>query len=203
MCLVVCRSIVEGLTPAPMALIAMTFVASDSAYQHAGNGLFPAGVLDEVAHLATAILILAAGPRAIRDRFIGPALIASVALDVDHIPGYLGDRFFTEGVPRPYTHSLLTIVIVLLVAAFWRRWRDFFLGIALGFCLHFLRDLAEGNGSGVALLWPVSRHAFSYSHTIYFAMMMAVLGVDAFKAGHRLVSRVKSERRLQAEAGSR
>jgi inner membrane protein len=174
---------VEGLAPSRLALIAIMFVASDAAYQHAGDGLFPAGALDEVAHLTTAILVLVAGPRVIRNRFLGSALIASVAIDADHIPGYVGYDFFTEGVPRPYTHCLLTVAIVLLGAALWHSRRDLLLGIALGLCLHFFRDLAEGNGSGVALLWPVSRHAFSYSHTIYLAIMVSVICMDALKTG--------------------
>ncbi len=44
--------------------------------------------------------------------------------------------------------------------------------------LHFLRDLAEGNGSGVSLLWPFSDHAFSYSHTTYLALMACVVAAD-------------------------
>jgi inner membrane protein len=174
---------VEGLAASQIALIALVFLLSDAAYQHAGDGLLPAGALDEMAHLTTAILILAAGPRVLRSRFLGPALIASVAIDADHIPQYLGYRFFTEGVPRPYTHSLLTIGIVLLGAALWRRRRGLLLGIALGLCLHFFRDLAEGNGSGVALVWPVSGHAFSFSHMVYLAIMVSAICIDALKTG--------------------
>jgi membrane-bound metal-dependent hydrolase YbcI (DUF457 family) len=189
------RSIVEGLAPSGLVLLAIVFVASDSIYQHAGDGIFPAGPLDEIAHLITAVLVLVAGPRVIRNRFMGPALVASVAIDADHIPHYLGYQFLTEGVPRPYTHSLLTIAIILLGAALWRRRRELLLGLAIGLCLHFFRDLAEGNGSGVALVWPVSSHAFSYSHTIYFAIMMSVICVDALKAGWRHRTRGKGQRR--------
>jgi inner membrane protein len=193
---------VEGLAPSRLALVALVFVVSDTAYQHAGDGLFPAGALDEVAHLTTAILIVAAGPRVIRSRFLGPALIASVAIDADHVPQYLGYRFFTHGVPRPYTHSLLTIAIVLFGAVVWRRRRDLLLGLALGLCLHFFRDLAEGNGSGMALLWPFSAHAFSYSHTVYLAIMVSVICLDALKTGLNLRrTRRAPETRLQLERG--
>lgn len=47
-----------------------------------------------------------------------------------------------------------------------------------GVLLHFLRDLAEGNGSGVSLLWPLSDHAFSYPHTTYLALMAGVIATD-------------------------
>jgi inner membrane protein len=194
---------VEGLTPCELALIAIVFIAADSAYQHAGDGLFPGGALDEVAHLTTAILLLAAGPRGVRNRFLGSALVASVAIDADHIPQYLGYRFFTHGVPRPYSHSLPTIVIVLVGAVVWRRRRDLLFGVAFGLCLHFFRDLAEGNGSGVALLWPFSRHAFSYSHAVYLAIMLSVICIDAAKTGlkARQLDRARGAG-LRVEAGA-
>ncbi len=107
-----------------------------------------------------------------------PALIGSVAIDLDHIPEYLGYRFLTVGTPRPYTHSLLTPLLLLTLALAMRRQRAVFLGLALGVLLHFFRDLAEGNGSGVSLLWPFSDHAFSYPHSTYLAMMACVVAAD-------------------------
>ena len=109
-----------------------------------------------------------------------PALIGSVAIDVDHIPQYLGYYFLTAGTPRPYTHSLLTIAVLLSIAfaLVIRRHRLLFLGLALGVALHFFRDLAEGNGNGVALLWPFTDHAFSYPHSTYLALMACVVAAD-------------------------
>jgi inner membrane protein len=107
-----------------------------------------------------------------------PALIGSVAIDLDHIPQYLGYRFFTVGTPRPYTHSLLTPLLLVALALGVRRYRTVFLGLALGVLLHFFRDLAEGNGSSVPLLWPLSDHAFSYSHSTYLVLMACVVAAD-------------------------
>lgn len=143
-----------------------------------GDSLFPAGPLDELAHFLTTLLIFwALGPRA-RTRFLVPALVASVAIDADHIPDRLGLYWFTEGTPRPYTHSLLTIVIVVGAATLWRRRRDLLLGIAIGLVIHFWRDMAEGGG-GVSLLWPFSDHAFNYPHGVYVAAMAVIVAIDA------------------------
>ncbi len=146
---------------------------ADWAFQQSGGSFFPGGPLDETAHLLTALLLLQALPPRWRAKIMVPALIGSVAIDLDHIPGYLGYNFLTVGTPRPYTHSLLTPLLLLALALAVRRHRAVFLGLALGVMLHFFRDLAEGNGSGVSLLWPFSDHAFSYSHTTYLAIDMA------------------------------
>ena len=127
--------------------------------------------------MTTLLIMWALGPR-ICKRFMIPALIASVAIDADHIPGQLGVNWLTAGTPRPYTHSLLTIVVVLGIAALWRARRDVVLGVAIGLALHFFRDLAEGD-AGVSLLWPVSYHSFQYPHGVYVAIMVAVVMIDA------------------------
>ncbi len=167
-----------ALSPLTLALAAVVLIAADSSYRLAGNSFFPGGPLDGIAHLLTTLLVFwALWPRAPK-RFLVPALIASVAIDLDHVPGELGATFLTAGTPRPYTHSLLTIVIVLAIAWRWRRQRDVLLGVAIGLALHFFRDLAEG-GSGVSLLLPVSRHSFHYPHGVYLAIMAAVVLFDA------------------------
>ncbi len=70
------------------------------------------GALDEPAHLATGMLVVALLLALMRFRptvaFVAAALVASTAIDVDHIPQYLGWNGLTEGAPRPFTHSLLT-----------------------------------------------------------------------------------------------
>lgn len=121
--------------------------------QLAGSSFFPGGLLAESAHLLTTLLVVSALVRTASEHLIlmVPALIASVAIDIDHVPGYLGADWITAGTPRPYTHSLVTIVVVLVAAALWRRRRTALRGIALGLVIHFWRDLAEP-GSGVALL---------------------------------------------------
>jgi len=168
----------RDLSPIQLLACAAILVAADLTYQHTGDSFVPGGPLDETAHLLTALLILQLVPQRWRAPIIVPALIASVAIDLDHVPQYLGYYFFTQGTPRPYTHSLLTIVVLLAAAALSRRHRRVAAGLAIGVVLHLFRDMAEGGGSGVALLWPVSDHAFSYPHATYQALMAGVVAAD-------------------------
>jgi len=168
----------EDLSPPTVLACAALLFLADWAYQRSGDSVFPSGPLDETAHFLTALLMLQWIPAQHRVKIIVPALIASVAIDLDHIPQYLGYRFLTDGTPRPYTHSLMTPLVLLALAVAVRRYRAIFVGLALGVMLHFFRDLAEGNGSGVALLWPFTDHAFSYPHSTYLALMACVVAAD-------------------------
>lgn len=148
--------------------------------------MFPGGPLDETAHLLTTLLALwAIGPNPSR-RFMASALVASVAIDLDHVPGELGADWLTAGTPRPYTHSLLTLAAVLGAALAWRRRRELLLGVALGLALHLWRDTSE-TGNGVSLLWPFSYSAVRLSHAGYLAVMGLVVAVAAYRlqAGQR------------------
>lgn len=166
------------LTPATLLLAAVGLLAADWGYRRVGDSLIAGGLLDETAHLLTALLVLWAIGRSACERFMTPTLIASVAIDIDHVPARLGLQWLTAGTPRPYTHSLLTIALLLAAAVLWRRRRWVTLGLALGVSLHFFRDLAE-SGTGVSLLWPWSDHAFTLPHGGYLATMAAVVLIDA------------------------
>jgi inner membrane protein len=167
-----------ALSPATLAIATALLAGADWGTRLAGESLFPGGPLDELAHLLTTLIVFwALGSRA-RARFLVPALVASVAIDLDHVPARLGAGWLTAGTPRPYTHSLLTIVVVVAIAALWRRRRDLWLGVAIGLAIHFWRDMAEG-GSGVSLLWPVSYHSFQYPHGVYVAIMAVFVLIDA------------------------
>lgn len=166
------------LSPATLAGAAVLLAGADWGTRLAGDTLFPGGPLDEIAHLLTTLLVFWALSSRARQRFLVPALIASVAIDVDHIPDRLGVDWLTVGTPRPYTHSLLTIVIVLAIAALWRRRRDVLLGVAIGLAIHFFRDMGEGD-SGVSLLWPLSDHSFQFPHGVYVAIMATYVLIDA------------------------
>jgi hypothetical protein len=88
--------------PMLLAGVALGFDAADRAVPF---GLLSTGLLDEIAHLATAALGLMVLVRFIDAprRFYAAALVASVAIDLDHIPLYLGllpDRDQCSPVPR-------------------------------------------------------------------------------------------------------
>ena len=118
--------------------------------------LIVVGVLDWAAHLATAVLVLVNLPVALPARTLIAALLASVLIDLDHIPQYLGEQFLTAGAPRPYPHSLASIVAAVAVAAVLRRpaHRAIAAGVALGLVAHLARDISTG--PGIALLWPLT-----------------------------------------------
>lgn len=174
------RSRLDRALSPPRVLLCLTILlASDWAYLHTGgNSFFPDGPLDEIAHFLTALLLLQLLPARPRARFAGPALFASVAIDVDHIPQYLGHRFLTIGTARPYGHSLLTVVVLLALALALSRHRRICTGLALGVLLHFIRDLGEGGSSAVSLLWPLSDHGFAYPHAAYLGLIAAVAAVQ-------------------------
>ena len=79
-------------------------------------------------------------------RFYVAGLIASVAIDLDHIPLYLG---FGNPYQRPVTHSLAT-----------------------GLLIHSARDIAEGP-PGVRMLWPLQNTAWAASFRWFLGMIIA------------------------------
>lgn len=183
----------ENLSPLQVLACATLLFLADWTFQHSGDSFVPGGPLDETAHFLTVLLLLQTIPAKQRAKIVVPALIASVAIDLDHVPQYLGYRFLTVGTPRPYTHSLLTPLVLLCLALVVRRHRNLFLGLALGVALHFFRDLAEGGGGGVALLWPFSDHSFSYPHTTYLALMACVVAADLCLSVLSLRTRVAAQ----------
>ena len=152
------------LRPSPRLLVAVTVVfgLADWASRVAGDSVVPGGPLDETAHLLTTLIVLWALGRRICDRFLVPALVASVAIDVDHVPGALGDDVLTRGTPR-------------------RSRRDVLLGVAIGLTIHFWRDMAESD-TGVSLAWPVSDHRYVLSHTGYLLAMAVFVIVAAVRS---------------------
>ena len=90
-----------------------------------------------------------------------------MAIDLDHIPLYLG-----VGNPyqRPVTHSLATVAIVVVAAAS-RRHRAVLAGVAAGLLIHFARDIAEGP-PGVRMLWPFQDTAWTASARWFWVMII-------------------------------
>jgi hypothetical protein len=168
------------LTPATLLVAVVLLAVADRGSELAGGSTIPGGPLDETAHLMTTLLVLWAFGRGTLGRFELSAMIATAGIDSDHIPDRLGVTLLTNGTPRPYTHSLLAIAVVLVGAALWRRRRDVLLGVALGLGIHFWRDLSEP-ASGVSLLWPWSDHGFTMPHASYVAVMGICVAVDAWR----------------------
>lgn len=170
----------------------------DALYRTRSEGLLTGGLLDEPAHLFTNLLgLMALGLLVpVSRRFAAAVLVSAVAIDLDHLPHYFGTGPLspTPG-GRPYTHSLLTVVAALAVAAAVRRWRPAALGVAFGLVLHFARDVLEGP-PGVSLFWPWTRHAFIGTERAFRIMVMGLVVVILL-----LVARL-SCRRAAAPASS-
>jgi inner membrane protein len=157
-----------------------TVLALDAAFDALAVNVVTTGLVDEPAHLATASL----GLLALSTRFLPPerraltwsALIASVAIDLDHLPLYAGVSGIAHG-GRPYTHSLLTVALVLLAGLAFRRFRTVLMGVALGCVLHLLRDVATG--PGIPLLWPMTDASVRVPYWIYlcFLLLLATIAV--------------------------
>lgn len=147
------------------------------------------GALDEPAHVATTVLLVVAVARRAPAGFVVAAVIASVGLDLDHVPGYLGTDALTAGTPRPYSHSLATVMLLSAGAVLARGGgRAVLAGVAFGVLAHLIRDTATG--TGVALLWPLSSEAVRVSYGWYAG------GVVALAAAGVLV-RPRTEREIQ------
>jgi hypothetical protein len=127
------------------------------------------GVFDHPAHLATAGLIglhVRSRPR----RWLAGLLVGSLLPDVDHIPLALRPPHPKGGDPRPVSHCLLAVAPVAAAAAITQSERLH--GAATGMVAHYARDL--GVGSGVPLLWPVTRRSVRVPYGVYAAGCVAL-----------------------------
>jgi inner membrane protein len=141
------------------------------------------GLLDEPAHLLTAWLFLASLPWRSSRRLPAWTLAGAVAIDLDHIPLYLGWEAIGTPGGRPVTHSLLTVGVLLVVAGA-PRFRVPALGVGFGVLLHLVRDLATG--PGVPLYWPLSEEAVVLPYAVEFAAL-TVAAIVAVRARRRRV----------------
>jgi inner membrane protein len=154
--------------PLLAAAVALAFDAVD---RRIAFGVSTTGPVDEVAHLSTAalgLLVLARFIDAPR-RFYVAALIASVAIDADHIPLYLG--LLGNQAHRPVTHSLSAVAVFVAAATASRRHRAVLTGVATGLVLHFARDIAEGY-PGVRVFWPLQDTSWMVSYRWFLGMIL-------------------------------
>ncbi|WP_245820959.1 metal-dependent hydrolase [Geodermatophilus pulveris] len=145
------------------------------------------GLLDEPAHLLTAWLFLAASPWARRRLDLRWVLLGAVAIDVDHLPLYLWGALASSPGGRPVTHSLITVLVLLVVAALSRRLRTAATGVAVGVLLHFVRDVATG--PGLPLAWPLCSGGALLPYGLYIGVVAAVTALAVARRVHAFESR--------------
>ena len=174
------------LRPSPglVILVALVFAADQYLYQLLGSHRGFQGAFDETDQLLTVMLLFWALFPRFGWRELIPALLASVLIDVDHIPGQFGSTWLTDGTPRPYGHSLLTVAAILLLALLWRRPRIMLLCIALGVSCHLWRDLAEPAGSAVSLFWPITDEGVHLNPVFYLTSVGLFVVVALARAVH-------------------
>jgi hypothetical protein len=111
------------------------------------------GMFDLPAHLATAILL--------RRHPTATYLAGALLPDLDHIPLALRRVHPAPGDPRPLTHCLASVAPAAALN------RD----AAAGMLAHFVRDL--GVGTGVPLLWPLTRRRLRLPYMAYAVVVLA------------------------------
>jgi inner membrane protein len=111
------------------------------------------GIFDHPAHIATAMLL--------RARWNKPYLVGALLPDLDHIPLALRPVHPSPADPRPVTHCLISVAPAAAVN------RD----AAAGMLAHFVRDL--GVGTGVPLLWPLTRRHLRLPYVAYAVLVLA------------------------------
>jgi hypothetical protein len=163
------------------AIVAVLGIAANDRFLRHGEGHFLYDALtDEPAHAVTALLAVgavAAWHRAWRIPAIWiAAMLGGTAIDLDHVPDFLGWHYLSTGTERPHTHALPTLVLLLGITLCQRGpRRQVLLAATLGLASHFVRDLVEG--STLSLLWPVTSRGFSAPYGGYVAVLIACVGV--------------------------
>jgi hypothetical protein len=127
------------------------------------------GFFDHPAHVATAGLAALGLPARSRDWTAG-FLVGSLLPDLDHVPLALSRGHPTLDDPRLVSHCLLAVAPVAAIAAL--RENPRLRGAAWGMLAHFARDV--GVGTGVPLLWPLTRRSFRVPYPVYAAGCVAL-----------------------------
>ena len=154
------------------------------------------GLLDEPAHLATALIILGAGVRVHGkqpdQRFGWTMLACAVLIDLDHVPAEFGIDSLTSGTPRPYTHALWTVIALALA---WTTVRLFMiwsgrprpataelvmLGAACGVAAHFVRDIST---APMSFWWPVTDSAVEAPYWWYVLALAVMIAIGPVRRG--------------------
>jgi hypothetical protein len=156
------------------------------------------GLLDEPAHLATALVILGALVRvhgALPDpRFGWTMLACSVLIDLDHLPAEFGTQVLTNETPRPYTHALWSVIVLVLA---WAVARFFVIrsgrlrpatvelmlaGAAWGVAAHFVRDIAT---APMSFWWPVTDMAVEVPYWWYVLALAVIIAIGPIRHDSR------------------
>jgi inner membrane protein len=171
-------------------VLVIAIVTTDLAIAWHGFGFVTRALVDEPCHLATALVVLGAITRVRgmppNPKFGWSMLACSVLIDLDHLPLEFGSSILTAGTPRPYTHALWVVLVLIAgtVAARWwsRRTRRprvaatalILGGAAWGVAAHFLRDIAT---APMSLWWPITTAAVEVPYWCYVLVMLVIIAI--------------------------
>lgn len=150
---------------------------------HVGQSLLVHGLRDETGHMLTAY-IWALGLMALRlPLSLNMVLLGGIMIDVDHLLQLSDVIDAVPGSSRPGSHSLLSLIILIMLANIDRRRVWFWISFAVGFTSHLIRDMATGS---VPLLWPRAVEPVSLPYSLYAATLV---GFGTIAVGNALVRR--------------
>lgn len=156
-----------------------------------GLTFVPRAFVDEPCAVATALVTLGAITRfrgAPPDPKFGWSLLAwSVLIDIDYLPQEFGNSILTKGTPRPYTHALWVLVVLIaatLVVSCWGQRAktpasaatvQIVSGAAWGIGVHFIRDLAT---APMSLWWPVTNRPVQQPYWCYAMELLIIAAMS-------------------------
>jgi membrane-bound metal-dependent hydrolase YbcI (DUF457 family) len=151
-----------------------TIAAADAILHRKRLPWITLGIFDHPAHLATSGLVALNAPER-EGRWMQGLMAGSLVPDIDHVPLALRRDRPKQGDPRPVSHCLLAVAPVALAAGVTQS--ELLHGAATGMVAHYARDL--GVGSGVPLLWPLTRRSFRvpYGAYAFTCIALAVLAL--------------------------
>lgn len=162
-----------GLWVAPFAIFGL------DASVPTGHLLLVHGVTDELGHGLTAIVWHRAA-RSLRYPSAAFVVLAGgLGLDLDHLSWFRKLADVPVGTSRPVSHSLVTVLVLLLIAVGARRRRVIWISAALGVSSHLCRDLATGT---LPFWWPWSTARVSMPYFWYVAVTIGLVAVTAIGA---------------------
>ncbi len=126
------------------------------------------GVADEIAHLLTALVMLAA-LRAVGMCVNWPVVaVGAVIPDIEHISAMAGQLAAIGTTGRGVMHTLVPGAMVVAVGLLISPLRVFLLSLGLAMLSHVLRDAAT---SAVPALWPHTIGAYHLRYAYFLAML--------------------------------
>jgi inner membrane protein len=152
-------------------------------------------MVDEPCHLATALVVLGAITRVRgtppKPNFGWTMLACSVLIDLDHLPEEFGSSILTADTPRPYTHALWVVLVLIAGTVVARRGSHRTMtpgaastalilgGAAWGVSAHLLRDVAT---APISLWWPVTKAAVQIPYWCYVLALLVIIAIPLTRA---------------------